>query len=31
MRAAKLIMEEGRFDGFEGAASGSALNTIFKL
>ena len=30
MRAAKLIMEEGRFDGFEGAASGSALNNIFR-
>jgi 2-methylisocitrate lyase-like PEP mutase family enzyme len=30
MRAAKLIIEEGTFDGFEGAASGSALNTIFR-
>jgi len=30
MRAAKLIMEEGRFDGFADAASGSALNTIFR-
>ncbi|MEA3160816.1 MAG: hypothetical protein QOD95_2364 [Gammaproteobacteria bacterium] len=30
MRAAKLIQEEGRFDGFADAASGSALNTIFR-
>ncbi len=30
MRAAKLIMEQGRFDGFADAASGSALNTIFR-
>jgi 2-methylisocitrate lyase-like PEP mutase family enzyme len=30
MRAAKLIIEEGSFNGFEGAASGSALNTIFR-
>jgi 2-methylisocitrate lyase-like PEP mutase family enzyme len=30
MRAAKLIMEEGKFDGFTDAASGSALNTIFR-
>ena len=30
MRAAKLIQEEGRFDGFTDAASGSALNTIFR-
>ncbi len=30
MRAAKLIIEEGEFDGFEGAAQGSALNTIFR-
>jgi 2-methylisocitrate lyase-like PEP mutase family enzyme len=30
MRAAKLIMEEGKFDGFADAASGSALNTIFR-
>ena len=30
MRAAKLILEEGRFDGFADAASGSALNTIFR-
>ena len=30
MRAAKLIMEQGRFDGFTDAASGSGLNTIFR-
>jgi 2-methylisocitrate lyase-like PEP mutase family enzyme len=30
MRAAKLIAEQGRFDGFADAASGSALNTIFR-
>jgi len=30
MRAAKLIQEEGKFDGFADAASGSALNTIFR-
>jgi 2-methylisocitrate lyase-like PEP mutase family enzyme len=30
MRAAKLILEQGNFDGFEGAASGSALNKIFR-
>jgi 2-methylisocitrate lyase-like PEP mutase family enzyme len=30
MRAAKLIMEQGRFDGFADAASGNALNTIFR-
>jgi 2-methylisocitrate lyase-like PEP mutase family enzyme len=30
MRAAKLIVEEGKFDGFADAASGSALNTIFR-
>jgi len=29
MRAAKLIQEEGKFDGFADAASGSALNSIF--
>jgi 2-methylisocitrate lyase-like PEP mutase family enzyme len=29
MRAAKLIQEKGKFDGFEGAAQGSALNSIF--
>jgi hypothetical protein len=30
MRAAKLIKDEGKFDGFADAASGSALNTIFR-
>jgi 2-methylisocitrate lyase-like PEP mutase family enzyme len=30
MRAAKLIQEEGKFDGFADAASGSALNKIFR-
>jgi 2-methylisocitrate lyase-like PEP mutase family enzyme len=30
MRAAKLIIEQGRFDGFADAASGNALNTIFR-
>jgi 2-methylisocitrate lyase-like PEP mutase family enzyme len=30
MRAAKLIIEQGRFDGFADAASGSALNTVFR-
>ena len=29
MRAAKLIIEQGRFDGFADAASGNALNTVF--
>jgi 2-methylisocitrate lyase-like PEP mutase family enzyme len=29
MRASKLILEEGRFDGFADAASGSTLNKIF--
>jgi hypothetical protein len=29
MRAAKLIAEEGRFDGFAGAASGADLNGLF--
>ena len=29
MRAAKLIAEEGRFDGFKDAASGQALNELF--
>jgi len=29
MRAAKLIAEQGKFDGFVDAASGNALNTIF--
>lgn len=30
MRTAKLIMEQGRFDGFEGASSGGDLNKIFR-
>jgi 2-methylisocitrate lyase-like PEP mutase family enzyme len=30
MRAATLIMEQGRFDGFAEAASGNTLNTIFR-
>jgi 2-methylisocitrate lyase-like PEP mutase family enzyme len=30
MRAAKLIIEEGKFDGFADAASGSTLNRIFQ-
>ena len=30
MRAAKLIAEEGRFDGFAGAASGADLNALFR-
>ena len=30
MRAAKLIIEEGRFDGFADAASGNALNAVFR-
>jgi 2-methylisocitrate lyase-like PEP mutase family enzyme len=29
MRAAKLIMEQGRFDGFKDAASGKDLDTFF--
>jgi len=29
MRAAKLVAEQGKFDGFADAASGNALNTIF--
>lgn len=29
MRAARLLAEEGRFDGFEGAASGQELNAFF--
>ena len=29
MRAAKRMAEEGRFDGFEGAASGADLNRLF--
>lgn len=30
MRSAKVIAEEGRFDGFAAAASGDALNTLFR-
>ena len=30
MRAAKLIAQEGRFDGFKDAASGQELNDLFK-
>jgi 2-methylisocitrate lyase-like PEP mutase family enzyme len=30
MRAAKLIAEHGRFDGFADAASGHTLNTVFR-
>ena len=30
MRAAKLIIEQGSFDGFAGAASGRELNAFFK-
>jgi 2-methylisocitrate lyase-like PEP mutase family enzyme len=30
MRAARGLAEEGRFDGFAGAASGDALNTLFR-
>ncbi len=30
MRAAKLIVEQGKFDGFADAASGSALNSTFR-
>lgn len=30
MRAANLILEQGRFDGFADAASGKTLNTIFR-
>jgi 2-methylisocitrate lyase-like PEP mutase family enzyme len=30
MRAAKLIVEQGKFDGFADAASGSALNSVFR-
>ena len=29
MRAAKLIVEQGRFDGFANAASGSELDAFF--
>lgn len=30
MRAAKLLADEGRFDGFANAAAGSELNALFK-
>jgi 2-methylisocitrate lyase-like PEP mutase family enzyme len=30
MRAARLIAQEGRFDGFAGAAAGSELNSLFQ-
>ena len=30
MRAAKTLAEEGRFDGFGGAASGAELNKLFR-
>ena len=30
MRAAKLINEQGKFDGFSDAASGSTLNSVFR-
>ena len=30
MRAAKLIADEGRFDGFTSAASGADLNALFR-
>jgi 2-methylisocitrate lyase-like PEP mutase family enzyme len=30
MRAAKLIIEQGKFDGFADAASGAALNSTFR-
>jgi hypothetical protein len=30
MRAAKLIIEQGKFDGFADAASGNSLNTVFR-
>ena len=30
MRAAKLIIEQGKFDGFADAASGNTLNTVFR-
>lgn len=30
MRAAQLIIEQGKFDGFADAASGNALNSIFR-
>jgi len=30
MRVAQQIATDGRFDGFEGAASGKELNTLFR-
>jgi len=30
MRAARQLAEQGRFDGFEGAAPGRELNQLFK-
>jgi 2-methylisocitrate lyase-like PEP mutase family enzyme len=30
MRAARLLVEEGRFDGFADAASGKELNSLFR-
>jgi hypothetical protein len=30
MRAAKLIVEQGKFDGFADAASGNDLNSVFR-
>jgi len=29
MRAAKMLAEQGRFDGFAGALSGNELNAFF--
>ena len=29
MRAAKLLAEQGTFDGFQSAASGAELNALF--
>lgn len=30
MRAAQLLKDEGRFDGFADAASGTVLNQLFR-
>jgi hypothetical protein len=30
MRAARLLAEQGRFDGFAGAAPGNELNALFR-
>jgi 2-methylisocitrate lyase-like PEP mutase family enzyme len=30
MRAARMLAEEGRFEGFGGAASGKELNSLFR-